>query len=1244
MSGHIASAPALICCSALILFGACSSDPEPGEPAPPVIDECEGVDGVELAISPARIRVGGAVTLHASGGTGRYTYALVDGGSGGELRGARFIAGATPGRDSVTVKDDCDNTASATLDVAAAFAVSPERAAVRPGMGFMIRVDGALGATRFSGQSLGSGGSVNDQGAYSAGTRAGLDLIAVRDLGTGEEALVEVRVDPEAQLRAAPERLALPAGASAPLVTLDGSGVIDWRKQAGPGEVVAGVFRAESTASGLAELIGTDAFTGETVMVDVQILEELTRSAKPHGRLTDVANLVTGDFDGDDITDVALGVPESDLGKPTGGAVFVFKGAREGLPSEPTWVLTGESDTAGLGTVIAAGDLDGDGRDDLAVSEPGADVTVADSGAVLLYKFGASGPVLLRSPLTGLGRGNFGASLAIADVDGDGDADLIVGSPGADLAASGNIKERGVVDIFLLERGEAIPDLGSVRIGGSDLAVDGAPKAAASMRFGRAVAIADWNQDGRADLASLGSVNNSLLGGTAVAKNQIAIAVHFGRDATPRFAETPDLYVLPGNPMDGSEGTWRMAVAPAAESGGAPRLLLSADKLDSPDLTAAGGSKGGGDAGGVYLFDLASQKTLDDASQKPVQLGRDNALARVWGETGGMAAGRSVAVADIDGDGALELVLGAPNASGSEKQGDKDVPVLLAGKLLVYPYAALTPGSQLNKPADVRVGVGAVDSLGVAVAAWAPGGAKGLLAYAARASTSLGTFTGRLDAYLGSGKLASFASSTVEIPARVAGQQHGAAVAVGVIGGSVHALVGMPGYSGPGAKKDGNELGAGQALRYTLGKGGEPSIVHEGAGGAYVDDGQPAFGGNAVGSDVALTDWNGDGRLDLVVAAPQLSTPTMTNTEYAMLKPACVTSSGQGNGGALIQLAQADGSFKPAFRVFAVADIPGCMPVGDAKCKRKELAKTGLAGGFDFDGDGKQDLLLTRANGLEIFLGRDPDDAALGKPTMACDPAFSLPTLVQRVSAPAALGDLDADGCDEVAVRYSDDSRSGVLIAFGFAAGGGRCGGRTSAAWLRISGDAEKGLNNLQLGIASARAGKLLDDAREFVAISAGMFPLEGVSQPSVLLFDAAQLAAKRPASGEAIVGALNDSLEPLAVAYRERAPGFGRALAGDVDLDGDGVVDLVVSAPGASINGDGTGAVFAFRGGKSFGGRLDPWLTVLGDGAERATVGADIAATAATSGTPATLVIGAPLSYRTGTANGTSWLLPLER
>ena len=145
-----------------------------------------------------------------------------------------------------------------------------------------------------------------------------------------------------------------------------------------------------------------------------------------------------------------------------------------------------------------------------------------------------------------------------------------------------------------------------------------------------------------------------------------------------------------------------------------------------------------------------------------------------------------------------------------------------------------------------------------------------------------------------------------------------------------------------------------------------------------------------------------------------------------------------------------------------------------------------------------------------------------------------------------------------------------------------------------------------------------------------------------MLLYDAKQLSARRPASGEALVGALDPGLSHWPLLYRERAPGFGRALAGNVDLDADGVVDLVVSAPGASVEGDGSGAVFAFRGAAAFGGRMDPWLSVLGDASERAGVGQDVSVLAASGDAPAALAVGAPQSYRSGTANGTAWVLQL--
>ncbi|HEX6246201.1 MAG TPA: hypothetical protein VFZ61_34995, partial [Polyangiales bacterium] len=80
-------------------LAACEGD-DAASREPPVIDECEDLPELSLGVSPASVRIEQAVTLIASGGSGRYTYAVGADGSGGELRGTRFVAGKTPGTDT----------------------------------------------------------------------------------------------------------------------------------------------------------------------------------------------------------------------------------------------------------------------------------------------------------------------------------------------------------------------------------------------------------------------------------------------------------------------------------------------------------------------------------------------------------------------------------------------------------------------------------------------------------------------------------------------------------------------------------------------------------------------------------------------------------------------------------------------------------------------------------------------------------------------------------------------------------------------------------------------------------------------------------------------------------------------------------------------------------------------------------------------------------------------------------------
>ncbi len=1231
-------------CLLSVLTLACNELAEPLPPQEKPLEEtCQFLQPMVLRAEPTRLRVAGVVTLTAEGGSGHYRYRVEPGGSAGEVRGDRFIAGPTPGTDTVVVEDiQCPGDARATVEVVAAFDVAPSRAMVRPGTTFQVATQGMLGGAEFTLVSSPAGSTLSATGEYQAGSGQGLDLVRVRDMQTGDEAVLQYEVSTQAGLKGNPALLAVPSGSAVPLATTGGSDRVGWRKVSGPGTVVEGRFVAEPGASGLTMLEAEDLFTGDTAQVAVRVLDELTRPTEARGRLTDVASLVTADFDGDGIEDVAVGRRESDLNRPLGGAVFIFKGNAVGLPAQPTWVLTGQTDTAGFGDMLAAGDLDKDGRAELAVGSPGADITGADSGAVYLYKWGANGPEPLRPPLTSVTRGGaFSTGLAMADADGDGDLDLIVGAPTGDLAPSSAASRRGTVDIFTLTPGQPVPDLPSMRLGGSDLSREGNPMSRSNTDLGRAVVLEDFNGDGRLDLAALSKVSRYLDDGGTQATALPAVSVFFARAEGLRFRATADVYVLPDNPSDGNDGTWRLGTVPA--EGGRPALLMVlGDRMDSPDLSASGGVRSGTDAGGALLFDLSPHHPTGEPSNTPVQVTPEAAFARIYGEASSIFAGRSWAVMDVDGVPGSELLLGAPNAAAPAVPSGT---LRLAGRVLAYPLATLTPGSAVNKPLAVTHGQNKSDVLGVGLTTWSVSGTTRLVAFAGRASSEAGAFTGRLEVFTRSGAdFGEWGRSVSTVLARPAVERFGEVVAAAVgAGGRAVALVGSPGYSGPGTNADGADTNAGRAWAYDVTQGTAAELVAEGSG-------SPIVNGRTVGTSVAFTDFNGDGRVDLVVGASSFSVPSSGQTtelnRYATQHESCITTTGTSNGpnvgGLRVALGQADGSFQDAYRLWAPQVIPGCTPETDSRCRRSQIGR-GLVGGFDFNGDGKKDIGALRNNGFEVFLGRAPDDSTLAKLTMGCDPIFFTEGATSpQTSAPRALGDLNGDGCDEVSWRYTQSGRSGIIILFGYEPAGGRCGGRTTASWVRLAADAEVGGNNLGLGLATTRVGDFLGDGKDRIAVSATSVPFDGVTQPAVLLFETAQIVARRPPSGEALVGALGDGLNSVALVHRTRAVNFGQSLEGGKDLTGDGKPDLVVSAPGASEASDGGGAVYLYAGGTQATGRLTPWLMVVGDATERSNLGQDLALSPGGAGSPPTLIIGAPASYRSGTQNGTAYALPL--
>ncbi len=168
------------------------------------------------------------------------------------------------------------------------------------------------------------------------------------------------------------------------------------------------------------------------------------------GNAVMMGNTVTaaGDVNGDGYDDIAIGAQLYANGQANEGGVFIFHGGFNGTSGTPDGILEINQTEAFFGaSLAAAGDVNADGYDDLIVGAPGYSGTYSDAGRAFIFHGSSSG--LSSSPAIHMEGDKASAGLG-ATVAGIGDVN---GDGFSDVAAGSPIyndglAEQGMVSIY----------------------------------------------------------------------------------------------------------------------------------------------------------------------------------------------------------------------------------------------------------------------------------------------------------------------------------------------------------------------------------------------------------------------------------------------------------------------------------------------------------------------------------------------------------------------------------------------------------------------------------------------------------------------------------------------------------------------------------------------------------------------------------------------------------------------------
>ncbi len=419
-----------------------------------------------------------------------------------------------------------------------------------------------------------------------------------------------------------------------------------------------------------------------------------------------VSVAAAGDVNGDGYGDVIVGASRYDVGLPDEGAAFLFHGSANGLPGtgpgDAAAILLSNQHSAELGSSVAgAGDVNGDGYDDVIVGAPRYDRLGFGDGIALLFH-GSAGGLVGRNPGDAAAvidsdqaEAALGDSVAGAgDINGDGYADVIVGAPNYDtsltnagaalvfygssaglvgrrpsdaaavlqcdqvhcafgdsVSSAGDVNGDGYRDVIVGARGYDSPERneGAAFVfhgAATGLQGRGPADAAAhlhcdrvSCSLGGSVAGAgDVNGDGYGDV---------IAGGAFFANSESGegVALVFHGSASGLVGRTPGTAaaILESNQVSAYLGS-SVAGAGDLNNDGYADVLVGAPFYDNSEV----------DEGAAFVFYGSAAGVV---GRNPAEAGETLESNQVNARLGSAVAGAG----DVNGDGYAELIVGAPN-------------------------------------------------------------------------------------------------------------------------------------------------------------------------------------------------------------------------------------------------------------------------------------------------------------------------------------------------------------------------------------------------------------------------------------------------------------------------------------------------------------------------------------------------------------------------------------------------------